>query len=221
MQRDVTGVVRWLRLRSLLAVAAVQATMAAVIVASASLQVHVPIGGPAGSAAVGVWALVPVPAASAVAVALASDQSDFENAAARRLRPYELAFVSVATGGFAAALAAAFHAGGRPDLIPATLRNVALLTGIALLSGRFLRRGLSWVLPLAVVLPLLYFGFDARAEPSWWAVPLRSFDASTAATAGVVLVLGTSAVCWSPWHTRMVFRRPRRCRHWTAARRCC
>jgi hypothetical protein len=71
------------------------------------------------------------------------------------------------------------------------LRNLAGLTGIALIAAPFTGAWLSWVLPLSYGLLAYWVGSAASAEPRLWAWPMRPGDDGWAmAIAKVLLVSG-------------------------------
>jgi hypothetical protein len=204
-RRRVQATIRWLRPRRLYAVAALPFALAAVALIWPTQHVEAPIIRPQGTAPVGLWTLLALTAASAIAIGLRSDMADLESTAARPLWRLDLVYLAVAVPGTAGLLAGAYYIAGAVDLALGVARNVVGLTGLALISGWLLTPALSWVLPMIVVLPMLYFGFDQHHRPAWWAVPLQDANITTAIIAVVMFGAGVAVWCWRPWRVR--FRR--------------
>jgi hypothetical protein len=200
--RPDTVTVRWLRSRRLTGVLSVQLVLTCVVAAWGAEVVEVPANTARGTVLVGMWVLVPFVAGSAVALALATDLADWEQAAARALWPRDLACVAALVGVAGGLFVVASWWSAASTTALAGLRNLALFTGLALVSGRLLRPALSWVLPLGLLLPMGYFGYDDTGAPHWWAVPFRLLDGATTTAALVTLAIGTCAVAWSPWTAR-------------------
>ncbi|MCK9897959.1 hypothetical protein [Frankia sp. AgB32] len=111
-----------------------------------------------------------IPAAYAVlaAATLHSPMADFEQCASRRYQHTRAAHIAVVLALTAATeLVAEAAAASWPAGIVA-LRSVLVWAGIALVSGRLLGMTLSWVLPLASILPLTYFQQNSDGTDRWW-----------------------------------------------------
>jgi hypothetical protein len=80
------------------------------------------------------------------------------------------------------------------------VREVAIWTGMALLSGRVLRWSLAWVLPLASFFPLNYFGTDSAGHFYWWywaRQPAGQVPCLLIAVGSIAV--GSCAVALTPW----------------------
>lgn len=190
----------WLRTHRIWAVAVTQLGVAVVCAVWGGLEMSVPADTPQGSVNVALWVFLPVVAAIAIAIGMTGDMASFEERAARCLLGVEFGYLGAGLAVTALVLGVAAYLGGVGDVVPELLRNLVLWLGLALLSGRILGRSLAWVAPLTVVVPLDYFGYDARTQPHGWAIPLREFDAVTATVAVLVLGFGLGATALTRWH---------------------
>ena len=169
----------------------------------ARVAISMPSRTEGGSAALPLWVMLPLLAASAIAAGLDSDMADLEASAARRLWPLEIGYLGAATATTAGLLAAAFARAGLGPANPEIIRNLVLWVGLAVLSGRLFNRRLTWVVPLAVLFAVHGFGFGyATQTPLWWAVPLAPAGPVSTACALGVLVAGVAVATASPWRTR-------------------
>jgi hypothetical protein len=132
-------------------------------------------------------------AAAAIAVTTAGPFGEPERATGRWL-PYlrlgaAIALTAAAVGALAAAAAAAHLPGGTLD----TLRSVAGLVGIGLLSAAVLGGGLSWVGPMAYLLVAEYALTAHSTTP--WAWPARPpHDLGAALCAALIFAAGAATI---------------------------
>jgi hypothetical protein len=80
------------------------------------------------------------------------------------------------------------------------LRSLAIWLGAAFLGGRMLGWRLTWIAPLATVLPLSYWSQGADGRPRWWDwlhQPANSVPLLAVALAALV----AGGLCWytTPW----------------------
>lgn len=144
---------------------------------------------------------LPVAFAAIAAGSLHSRMNQLELAASRALRRYEtlhLLTVILATVVLVGSTELAVSDG---TLAIVLTRALLVWFGLALLSGRFFGRWLSWILPVATIFPITYFGQDEQGRVQWWdwtGQPPSSVGC--AAIAVVSMAVGIGAFYLTPWH---------------------
>jgi hypothetical protein len=127
--------------------------------------------------------------AAVIAVTTASPFGEPERATGRWLPYLRLAAAVALTLAAAGALAAGAAAAGLPGGTEAMLRNVAGLTGLALLSSAVLGGLLAWIGPLAYAILAEYTIIEAWTTPWMW--PARPpGDVGAALCAALVFAAG-------------------------------
>lgn len=83
-------------------------------------------------------------------------------------------------------------------------RSIFGWIGLALVSGRVLGWRLAWVLPVATIFVLLYWGsVDHGYGYRWWEFSARPHDDIAALLVSVVLLAAGAAAMWAtPWRLR-------------------
>ena len=84
-------------------------------------------------------------------------------------------------------------------LVPAVLRALLAWLGLGLVSGRLLGWRLAWVLPVAAMSLIIYWGATGDGY-KWWDFTARPpGDPSSWLLSATLLAAGAAAYCASPW----------------------
>jgi hypothetical protein len=142
--------------------------------------------------------ITPIPFAILAAGSLHSSMAPLETAASGRLLRAEATHMAVALATTIALLGTITAITGSAIAAAEAIRNLALYTGLALLSGRLFGRTLSWILPLADFTIIDFWGSDGL-HPHWYAWQFQTYaDAASWAAAGAWLITGIVAFALPP-----------------------
>lgn len=177
------------------------ATIAAlVVIDSAGLMLRHSVFRFPGSSGFGVpWVtLLPFLSACAIGLSVRSPMNEIEGTAARSMRRARLAHAGTIL--VIAALLTAPTAGTLPPPVslPAALRNLLGLTGLATLCGRFLGGRLSWVLPTAFTLTALTVGASDGIPRNWAWILAPDLDRMSWGLAVACAAVGCMALAQGP-----------------------
>ena len=171
----------------------VPASLLALAVAAVALRVVLRWTPASGAYSVMFPLIVATAAAVAVSVTTYSPLGEPERVAGRWLPWLRLGTVLVTVGGACGALALGAVGGHLAIGVPALLRDLAGLTGIALLTAALLGAGLSWTGPLTYLILSSYPVQQAWTTPWLW--PARpAYDRGAATCAVLGFVLGVAAI---------------------------
>ena len=171
----------------------VPASLLALAVAAVALRVVLRWTPASGAYSVMFPLIVATAAAVAVSVTTYSPLGEPERVAGRWLPWLRLGTVLVTVGGACGALALGAVGGHLAIGVPALLRVLAGLTGIALLTAALLSAGLSWTGPLTYLVLCSYAVQRAGATPWLWPAH-AAHDRGAAVCAVLSLVAGLAAI---------------------------
>lgn len=142
-------------------------------------------------------------AACAVGVGARSPFVELERTAARSLpalRLGHLVGLLLCAVALLVSVLLAFELDGArpPEPLPALVRNLAGLAGLAFITARLLGAGLSWTTPFVYAFAVLMEGEGPGVEAKWWALPLFSgTDGLSWMISLSMLAIGLGLICLS------------------------
>jgi hypothetical protein len=162
---------------------------------------------PAASSSIAFRRLLPIGFAVLVVGSVDSTMSLIEDAATSRLRHYEVGQVAVTT------LVAALLLGLISDVTDSSavaailIRALLIWTSLAVVSARLFGPRLSWILPVATIFPLTYFGFSISGQPTWWNWTSHPISYLPCWYVAIVAFSAALAAWWlTPWRVRRALR---------------
>jgi hypothetical protein len=151
---------------------------------------------------------LPIATAALIAGSLNSAMRSLAETGARTLRRFELVhLLAVAVVGIVLTGITEW-AMSSPSEAWLAIRALLIWAGLAVVSGRVLGWLMSWLLPVATVFPLIYYGQDSVGDDGWWnwtAKPAEYAPCWLLAATSVVVAAG--AVALTPWRLHAIRRK--------------
>lgn len=173
-------------------------TLTVALVKVGTQKLAVPTVGLAGSVTFPLDRFLPLGFAIVAVGSLHSAMQSAERMATRRLHQYRTRQLVAIFILCASVIASARLYTNLPLLTP--MRAYVAWFGLALISGSALSWRQCWVLPIASLFPLIYYGRDGNGHPRWWDISAAGAPNFPAAVvASVLFTLGILAFTASLW----------------------
>ncbi|WP_266604346.1 hypothetical protein [Streptomyces sp. NBC_01214] len=211
MRESASDIRRYLQAHDTVRLSAVLIVLAMCNAAFGWIHIALPSAqAPGGMVSVPFRKEVPVIFASLAVGSLSSHMDSFERSASAALGRARWIHPGAAILAVTLLVAVSELLASSPGQAAVFIRAVLLWAGMALVSGSLLEWKLAWVLPVASIFPVVYYGRGPSGEVRWWDwTSLPASDPVCWGLAALSLGVGFGLIAASPWRLRRAKRAAR------------